>query len=118
MKKQIIFILVLILGGCIVNSDDLFGFIIGKWETGERDSEWGIVNVRITFTENNTFKIENILKENPAKPLTIEGDFKLVGSHLIASSWNDGEPINIIKKNEILVLEIDDEPSIIVHRLK
>jgi len=117
MRNKIVFILILICWGCTMNSDDLDKFIVGKWESGKRETEMGVIIIKVTFTDKNTFKTECFFGEE-STPLIMEGVFKLIGSHLIATSWNKGEPINISSEKNKLILEIKNEPPLILHRIK
>jgi len=116
MRKQIAYVVLFILLGCTMKNANLASFIVGKWESEAKDSEWGVVTMKITFTEKNTFKVENFFGEQTT-PLIIEGSYTFDGSHIIAKAWNKGKPIKVSKENNKLILETNEDLPIVLHRV-
>ena len=98
-----------------MKSNELNDFMIGKWQSGQRESEWGTFTMKITFNGNHEFKVESFFGESQ-EPIIIEGTYKVVESTLIATSWNNGKPIAVSTENNKLILEIASEPPLILQR--
>ena len=98
-----------------MKNDELNHFMIGKWQSGQRESEWGTFTIKVTFSDNQEFKVESFFGESE-EPIVVEGTYKVVESTLIANSWNDGKPIAVSTEDNKLILEIASEPPLILER--
>jgi hypothetical protein len=117
MLRKILLSIILILLGCTMNSNDISTYIIGDWQSEQRETEWGIMKIQATFYSDHKFKVENFFEGKP-DPVVIEGKYRLENSKLYSDSWNKGNPITVHYKNDKLILDIDDDHPIVFNRAR
>lgn len=107
----------MLLGGCAVTNDEWEQFILGKWESDQRGSEWGMFVMQATFENNHKFRVESFFGESQ-ELMVVEGEYKVVGSNLITTTWNAGKPIEMNMQNNDIILKIPGEEPLLLHRMK
>ncbi len=100
-------------------SDDILeNSLIGFWKSDVRETEWGQMTLKITFTKDNHFVVESLF-DGKNKPMITEGSYKIDRSKIIPDeAWNKGVPFKYSFVGKELLLEVGNDEPIMLHRIQ